>query len=176
MSIIDFRGPEPQVGYAEPVKMPDADRPLHQLALVRQRQDISRRTLARRLGIDVARVKLQEQETSDMLLSSLYEWQQALEVPVAELLVESEDPLSPPVLKRAQMLRLMKTAKTILCRAQQLSIRRMAQMLIEQLVEIMPELQDVTPWHAVGQRRTQNELGQAAQRRLSAEWPHGPGE
>ena len=156
--------------------MPDAGRPLHQLALVRRRQDISRRTLARRLGIDIARVKLQEQETSDMLLSSLYEWQEALDVPVAELLVESQDPLSPPVLKRAEMLRLMKTAKTILCRAQQLSIRRMGQMLIEQLVEIMPELQDVTPWHAVGQRRTQDELGQAAQRRLSAEWLHGPGE
>lgn len=176
MSIIDYSGPESQVGYAEPVKMPDPDRPLHQLALVRRRQDISRRTLARRLGVDVARVKLQEQETSDMLLSTLYQWQEALEVPVDELLVDTHDPLSPLVLKRAQMLRLMKTAKTILHRANQLAIRRMAQMLIEQLAEIMPELNDVMPWHAVGQRRTQSELGQAAQRRLTTDWPHDAGE
>ena len=64
MSVIDCSGPESRVGYSEPVRMPDPDRPLHQLALVRRRQDISHRTLARRLGIDVPRVRLQEQATS----------------------------------------------------------------------------------------------------------------
>ena len=32
-------------------------------------------------------------------------------------------------------------------------MRRLVQMLLEQLVEIMPELADIGPWHAVGQRR-----------------------
>jgi len=42
----------------------------------------------------------------------------------------------------------------------------MAQVLVDQLIELMPELKDVNPWHAVGKRRTQNEVGQAAERRL----------
>lgn len=156
------------------LKAPVARRPLHRLGAVRRREGISRRTLARRLSVDVTHVKSQENEGTDMLLSTLYRWQEALEVPVAELLVESNDPLSAPVLKRAQMIRLMKTARTILERAHQVSIRRMAQTLIEQLLEVMPELATVNPWHAVGQRRTRAELGQAAQRRLSLDWFRDP--
>jgi len=112
-------------------------------------------------------VKWQEQPTSDILLSRLYAWQQVLDVPVAELLVDTDDPLSPPVMKRAQMVRIMKTAVAILERSHQVGIRRMAQMLVEQLIEIMPELASVTPWHAVGKRRTQDDLGQAASRGFS---------
>ena len=112
-------------------------------------------------------VKTQENPDTDILLSTLYAWQAVLEVPVSELLVETEEPLSVPVLKRAQMVRLMKTAAAILERSSQASIRRMAQMLCEQLVEMMPELEGVSPWHAVGRRRTQDELGQAAHRRIS---------
>ena len=166
MSIMDFSGPTSGAACKVPMKMPMADRPLHRIAAARGRQGMSRRSLARRLNIDVSQVKSQEQENADMLLSTLYTWQEALDVPVAELLVESNDPLSAPVLKRAQMVRLMKTATAILERAQQLSIRRMAQMLVEQLLELMPELDGVTPWHAVGRRRTQDDLGLAARRRV----------
>ncbi|OHB85907.1 MAG: hypothetical protein A2V98_14525 [Planctomycetes bacterium RBG_16_64_12] len=170
MSTIQYGGSVSAACVGGLMEMPPTRRPLHQLARVREREGISRRTVARRLNIDVRRVKLQEKENTDMLLSTLYQWQSVLEVPVAELLVDSNDPLSPAVLKRAQTLRLMKTAKAIYERALQPSIRRMAQMLIEQLLEIMPELADVTPWHAVGQRRTQAELGAAARRRLSLDW------
>ena len=62
--------------------------------------------------------------------------------------------------------RLVETAGAILERASQPSIRRMAQMLVDQLCEVMPELKGVSPWHAVGRRRTQDELGQAAFRRI----------
>ncbi len=157
-------------------KIPIADRPLHRLAQIREREGVSRRTIARRLHLDVADVKTQEQENADLLLSHLYEWQKVLDVPIGELLVESSDPLSMPVLKRARLVRLMKTARTILERAQQASIRRMAQVLIDQLLEIMPELETVNPWHAVGQRRTRAELGQAAQRHLSFDWHRAPAE
>lgn len=145
------------------------NRPLHRLAHVRRLQGVSRRTLARRMNTEVSQIKLQEREDSDLRLSQLYEWQKALEVPVAELLVETDEPLSAPVLRRAQMVRLMKTATAILERSHQVPIRRMAEVLVNQLVEIMPELAGVQPWHVVGQRRTQDEEGQAASRRLSLE-------
>ncbi|HUT95699.1 MAG TPA: hypothetical protein VMY37_39960 [Thermoguttaceae bacterium] len=172
MSIIECGGSTSGSRCAAAVRTeePTADRPLHRLALVRRREGVSPRTVARRLRIDVARVKAQEDENADMLLSTLYQWQEALDVPIGELLVESNDPLSAPVLKRAQLVRLMKTATTIFERSHQISIRRMAQTLIEQLLELMPELKSVTPWHAVGQRRTRDELGQAARRGLSLDW------
>ena len=166
MCVIDSTLTEVQTARGLTVKVPTAQRPLHRLPEVRRRQGITRRTLARRLNTDVATVKALEQPTNDLLLSTLYTWQEVLDAPVAELLVESEEPLSAPVLKRAKMVRLMKTAGAILERAQQPSIRRMAQMLVDQLCELMPELKGVSPWHAVGRRRTQDELGQAAYRRI----------
>lgn len=142
-------------------------KPLHRLAAVRQQEGISRRTVARRLGITPSQVQQQEQESSDMSLSALYAWQEALEVPITELLVESDVPLSAPVMRRAQMLRMMKTVQTILERSRQLGVRRLAQLLAEQLLEAMPELQEVGGWPAVGQRRRSDELGQAAHRHLA---------
>jgi transcriptional regulator with XRE-family HTH domain len=144
-----------------------AKQPLHRLAAVRRLQGISRRAVARRLNVDVAEVRRQEEETADLPLSRLYQWQKALDVPVGELLVESEDTLSEPLLKRAQLVRLMKTALAILEQADQEPVNLMAKTLIDQLVEMMPELQGVSPWHAVGKRRRLDELGIAAQRSLS---------
>jgi transcriptional regulator with XRE-family HTH domain len=135
--------------------------------MVRRLQGISRRTMARRLNTEVAAVRLQERETADLLLSKLYEWQQVLDVPVAELLVEAGDPLSTPVLQRALLVRVMKTAQAILGQAKQVRVRRMAQTLVDQLIEIMPELAEVGPWHAVGKRRRRDEYGAVVQRRLS---------
>jgi len=169
MSIMDYSAPRSGPRHSAAGESPIADRPLHRLGAVRQLQGISRRTLARRLKTDVGTVRSQENENADMLLSTLLEWQEVLEVPLVELLVDTDEPLSTPVLKRAQLVRLMKTAVAILQRSQQVSIRRMAQMLVDQLVEIMPELEGVSPWHAVGKRRTQDELGQAAERGLSAD-------
>ncbi|MHC4404472.1 MAG: helix-turn-helix domain-containing protein [Planctomycetota bacterium] len=176
MSVIDHGDPAPGVSCGETVQAPPADRPLHRLATVRECQGISLRALARRLNVDVSHVKSQEDENADMLLSTLYQWQEALDVPIAELLVDSSDPVSAPVTKRAQLVRLMKTAAAILDRSQQLPIRRMAQMLVEQLLEIMPELESVTPWHAVGKRRSQDEIGQSALRGLAIDWFRDYGE
>ncbi len=155
------------VGPRDAQQVPTGKRPLHRLGTVRRSQGISRRTVARRLNTEVATVRLQEREHADMLLSKLYEWQQALDVPVEELLVEAGDPLSTPVLKRAQLVRVMKTAQAILGQAKQTRVRRMAQTLVDQLIELMPELAEVGPWHAVGKRRRRDEFGAAAQRRLS---------
>ena len=156
----------------EPIDLPINDRPLHRLAEIRRRQGVTRRTLARRLNTDIGTIKVQEHPSADLSLSTLYAWQEVLDVPVSELLVESDEPLSTPVLKRAQLVRIMKTAAAIQERSQQMAVKRMAQMLIEQLCEIMPELSGVSPWHTVGRRRTQDELGQAAYRHITADLLH----
>jgi transcriptional regulator with XRE-family HTH domain len=123
--------------------------------------------MARRMNTTVGDVKRQENEEADVLLSTLYKWQKALEVPTSELLVESDEPLASPVESRAKLLRIMKTAVTILERTKQTPIRRMAQMLVEQLTDLMPELEGVSPWPAVGKSRLPSDYGQVVHRRMS---------
>ena len=43
----------------------------------------------------------------------------------------------------------------------------MAQMMVEQLVEVMPELKEVSPWHQFGQRRSLDEFGRVMERTIS---------
>jgi len=142
-------------------------RVFHLIREVRVQQGVSLRTAARHMQSDVRTAREEEEETSDLTLSQLYAWQQVLDVPVTELLVESEDPLSRPVLERARMVRVMKTAQAILEKANTPAIKRMAQMLVEQLTEVMPELATVSPWHSVGQRRSLDDLGRIAEQTVS---------
>jgi transcriptional regulator with XRE-family HTH domain len=146
-----------------------ASRPLHRLAAVRRQQGLSQRNLARRLNVDISVARQQEEETTDLPLSILYQWQKVLEVPVAELLVDSDAPLSPPVMERARMVKVMKTVAAIVEKANTPPMKRMVQMLCNQLLEIMPELADVAPWHTIGQRRTLDDYGRVVQRQLSDE-------
>lgn len=141
-------------------------RRLHRIADVRRRQGISVRSAARRMHTSIDQVRRQEDPTTDLLLSDLLRWQQALEVPVSDLLVESEAPLSEPVMTRARLLRIMKTVRAIKETTTSSSIQRFATMLEQQLVELMPELKDVAAWHSIGQRRSPNELGRTAERTL----------
>jgi transcriptional regulator with XRE-family HTH domain len=149
------------------VNTPIVPQALHRLGIVRRLQGISRRTVARRLNMEVAKVKIQERATSDILLSKLYEWQCVLDTPISELLIESEDQLATPVLKRAQLVRMMKTVLAMMEITSEEPVRRMAQTLISQMTQVMPELQHISPWHSVGKRRRQDEYGMAAERRLS---------
>jgi transcriptional regulator with XRE-family HTH domain len=143
---------------------------LQRLGEVRRREGLPRGKVARRLGISVRQVQEQEEPSSDMSLSDLYRWQEALGVPAAELLHEPDGDLSPPVQLRSRLLRAMKTARLIEEMAQQTSIRRLVKSLINQLVDAMPELKETTAWPAVGHRRKQDELGQAFFRRLSLDF------
>jgi transcriptional regulator with XRE-family HTH domain len=160
----------PDVGAAPYVAVPAADsQPLHRLATVRRQQGVSRHAVARRLNIDVEQVRQQESEDSDLPLSTLYAWQSILDVPVAELLVEPSDGLPSSLLLRSQLLRLMKTVRAISEKAKQESVRRMAETMAGQLVEIMPEVADVGAWNIGGRERRRSELGVAAQRRMADE-------
>jgi hypothetical protein len=63
----------------------------------------------------------------------------------------------------------MKTAAALRERTAGSSLGRIVEMLVEQILEIMPELADVTPWHTVGQRRTLDELGRTGRCPVSEE-------
>jgi transcriptional regulator with XRE-family HTH domain len=137
-------------------------RAFHRVAEVRQRQQVSLRNAARRLGVSIAEVRRQERAESDLTLSQLLRWQQVLSVPVGELLVEAEGQLAGPVLERARMIRLMKTAAAIRDRTRGTATGRLVDMIIEQLVELMPEVEGVTAWPESGQQRRLDELGRTA--------------
>lgn len=139
---------------------------LHRIRDVRRQQGISLRCAARRLKLSIEEVVNLERTTTDMPLTMLYRWQDLLDVPVADLLVDGEGLLSEPILKRARMVRLMKTAAAIREMADSDPLKRMAHMLVDQLIEIMPELKEVSPWHAIGQRRTMDEMGRIAENPL----------
>jgi transcriptional regulator with XRE-family HTH domain len=142
---------------------------LHRLAEVRRQQGVTLRNVARRLGLEMQVVRRQEMPDSDLRVSDLLMWQQVLEVPLAELLVEGEGQLSGPILERSRMVKLMKTAAAIRERTRGTPLERMVEMLVTQILEIMPELRDVTPWHTVGGRRTLDDLGRTACRTVSEE-------
>ena len=140
---------------------------MHRIRTVRMQQEVSMRTAARRSGVDVRTLRRQERETSDLRLSDLHNWQKALDVPIAELVEEPGAHLSKSVMERAKMVRLMKTATQILEKAESDSMNCMAQVLVDQLIDMMPELEGVSAWHEFGQRRSLDEYGMAAERCLS---------
>jgi len=157
-----------------PAESPAALAPLklQKLGAARRRQGLSVRCIAQRLGRTVSEVRAQEEENADIFLSELYRWQAALEVPIDELLHDPQDTLSPRVLTRARLLRVMKTAMAIRRQARSEAERRLARQLIEQLLEIMPELKEVAGWPAVGHRRSANELGRIGENPISDDWLH----
>ncbi|MBW3599917.1 MAG: helix-turn-helix transcriptional regulator [Planctomycetes bacterium] len=144
-----------------------AARPLHRIREVRLEQGLTLRTVARHMGVPVRVVRAQEEGHCDLRLSDLLRWQEVLGAPLEDLVRQPHDCLSRPVMERAQLVRLMKTAAALLESAPTPATARLAQTLVEQLVEMMPELEQVNPWHAVGQRRSLDELGRAAERPLS---------
>ena len=87
-----------------PVPQNGQSRTLHRIADARRRQGVSLRSVARRLNKSAEQVRRLEEPTSDMLVSELYEWQRALEVPIVDLLLDCQAPLSEPVLTRARLL------------------------------------------------------------------------
>ncbi len=139
---------------------------LHRLGEVRQQQGTSLRSVARKMNLPIQEVRAQEEPGSDLRISDLLKWQEILDVPLVDLLKDTQGPLSEPVGKRASMLRVMKTAKAILESSKRDSVKRLSNMLVNQLIQIMPELADVSAWHTVGQRRTQDEVGRIVEQSI----------
>lgn len=147
-------------------------RVLQQVGEARRRQSLSIRCVAQRLGMTVGEVRAQEEPDADMLLSELYRWQSVLDVPLEELLADPQDALSPRVLMRARMLRVMKTARALRAQARSEAEHRLAKLLIGQLIEIMPELKEVAAWPTVGHRRTADEIGRIGERPIPDDFMH----
>ena len=78
-------------------------------------------------------------------------------------------------MERARMIKVMKTVAAIVEKANTPPMKRLVQMLCNQLLEIMPELADVAPWHTIGQRRTLDEYGRVVERLVRAILAHDPG-
>lgn len=168
MAIADIHvGGEVGATIVPPSEPPTQGHRYHRIRTVRLREGVSLRSAARQMGVDIRSLRLQEQESTDLRLSDLHKWQKALEVPLTELVVDTEERLSQPVLDRARLIRIMKTAAAIHERSAAPGLKRMAETLVSQLVEIMPELKDVSPWHTYGQRRSLDEVGRVMERRCS---------
>ena len=140
--------------------------PLHRIAEVRKAQGISLANIARHLNVEVAAARLQENPFNDLSLSRLYQWRELLDVPIAELLVDPDELFNNPLHFRAALVRVMKTVRSILEKTHEHSTRFLAQTLFDQLVEIMPELQEITAWPSIGQAREFKDYGQALYRRF----------
>ncbi len=119
---------------------------------------------SRKLKLTAVEVAEQERETTDLRLSQLYRWQEAIEVPLPELLLEDAEEASLGIQLRARMVRIMRTVRSISQRSRQSGIRRLAQNLAELLEEMMPELDDVKPWPAKGRLRRRDDFGEALRR------------
>ena len=136
---------------------------LHRIGEARRRQGLSLRTVARRMHQAVAEVRSQEDNDADLQLSTLYRWREVLDVPIEELLVEPNETFSLPVLRQTQMIRFMKTTLTILSVAKDESVRTLANMMVNQLVEIMPELKRVRSPLSPTDWPTSRKIGRAAE-------------
>jgi transcriptional regulator with XRE-family HTH domain len=152
-----------EIFLCETLETQAADLPvLHRLREVRMQEHVSLRAMAIKLRADRRAVRQQEEGTADLRLSELYQWRDALDVPIQHLLVDADEPLSRPVRERASMVRVMKTAKSILERAPSEEFLQIARLLVEQLTDVMPELRKSAPgtW-----------WGNAAPWRNMAAWP-----
>lgn len=132
----------------------------HRIAEVRSSQGLTERTVAKRMGIDVRSYRTLECASTDLTLSELVAVQRALEVPLIDLLEDTES-LSRPVEERAKLVKTMKTAVAIRETKTGGRVGKLATMLCNQLVDLMPELSAVSGWPQFGARRGDSAIGKA---------------
>lgn len=142
---------------------------LHQIAEVRKNQGVSIANCARKLGVSIQEARRQEQPETDLTLSQLMAWKEVLDVPLSELIGPIEDELENPVRNRAMLVKAMKSAKQIRQITRETRVRYAAENLVEQLIELMPELESISAWPEVGQSHEARQPGVAACRRFSPE-------
>lgn len=135
--------------------------PVHnRIAQVREQQGISQRTMARRMRIDLKSYQALERPETDLRHSQLIALQAALEVPLVDLLEDTQS-LSRPVAERAKMIKVMKTAAALRETSSNARVERMVESLCEQLIDVMPELAEVSSWPQYGSRRGSSAIGKA---------------
>ena len=130
----------------------------HRIRTIRQREGVSLKTVSRRVHVGMQRLRQEEDETRDLTLSQLYVWQKALRVPVSELVIDAEEALEEKIRLRAALLRLTRTAKTILREQPEGKVADLAQTMLNQIYEVMPEAEAMGPWNEVGRRRNPDDM------------------
>lgn len=151
---------------------------LHRIKQVRITEGISLAMLARRMNKATSILRDQEQEHTDLTLTELYCWQAALKVPLRELLVEPEYALSEPIRARASLIRMATTAKAILKTSTSRVTRCLAQDLLHQMTNMMPELENLLPElnhrHSWRELKTRGQdFGRTAERIIDSKWIKG---
>lgn len=147
---LDSQQPPDLVGADSPQQTKKKN--LHRIAEVRKNQGISERTLCKRLNIDLPTLRRMEDPTQDLSLADLVRVQEAMDVPLVELLEDSHS-LARPIQERAKLVRIMKTVAALEDVSLSSRPKRLLEMLREQLVDLMPELADVGSWPQYGSRR-----------------------
>jgi transcriptional regulator with XRE-family HTH domain len=137
---------------------------LHRIATVRAEQGISLSRAAKRMQIDISAAREQENETADLKLSQLYQWRNVLEVSAGELIIEPEEIPCNPIKNRCQLVRMMKTVRSIIVESKSEVVVILARQLEALLVDLMPELETIAAWPSVGQSREPHSPGIAATR------------
>lgn len=138
-------------------------RPLHFIASTLRKQNATLAGCARRLGLTPSEAAAQIRPDADLSLSQLYAWRAVLDVPTSELL-PLENVVPDPIRNRALLLRTMKTARQLEDLARGTRLAPAVASLVDQLIELMPELAEVPAWPTVGQSRAPRELGNATRR------------
>ncbi|MDR0392195.1 MAG: helix-turn-helix domain-containing protein [Planctomycetaceae bacterium] len=136
----------------------------HRIAAVRLEQGVSLSRAAKRLHLDISEAREQENESTDLKLSQLYKWRDILDISVGELVVEPEEIPTNPIKNRCQLVRLMKTVRSIIIESNSEVILILARHLESQLIELMPELATIAAWPSLGQSRNAHSPGAAVTR------------
>jgi len=126
------------------------------------------RSVSRNMGVGVRQLRREENEAADLTLSRLVEWQRALNVPLLEVLLDNDEQMTPSVIHRGALLKIMKTAAAIIEQSDCPDVKTLASQIADSLTEVMPELAGVTAWPSVGQRRTSEDMGRIAECPVSA--------
>jgi hypothetical protein len=145
----------------------ELSRVLHRIAEVMEQECLSPRAAAMRMNLTAAQVRAEAHPSCDLSLSALYRWQTVLNVPVADMLREPDARLSPQVQFRGGLLKAMRTVRSLQDSAESEPIRALALQLAQQLTELMPELQQVSPWPTYGQRRRLDDYGAIVEKQIS---------
>ena len=158
-----LRAAKPSSSKSERPKPEKSTRPLHFIASTLRKQNATLAGCARRLGLTPSEAAEQIRPDSDLSLSQLYAWRAVLDVPTSELL-PLEDVVPDPIRNRALLLRTMKTARQLQDLSRGTRLEPAVASLVDQLIELMPELAEVPAWPSVGQSRAPREFGGATRR------------
>lgn len=122
---------------------------------------------ARRTRMPAGALRKLEDERNDLSISLLHRMAQGLGVPVSELLIESSQGLSEPIRQRACLVRIARTAHSLVAHSKTQAMRSLAQTIVNELTEIMPELAEVGSWPEFGTRRPVTDIPRILDRIVS---------